>query len=700
MKNLLHFALALLLFSSCRKVDIVATPGSATLEKQASSSVQNLGHVFTGSNVSWKLHPLDPGNTPLFTYLPNQLNGYSLLMIDNGKTDGQTPISAFRFVTVNMQTMSSRNISVKGADGSVANYSFGRVITSIFGMDKKFYVATQGSPTGGGHLIQYDPFTQIAIDLGKPFKWGTSALDIYTLNVGTDGSLYGGSFGGDGQVMTFRYDYKRFYVDAAPLDNTSRFVTSISGDSRYTYAVCGKNNWFLYAIDRQTGEKRTLKSNIGSNISIDIASNTDAPYAHSVATHYRLSGFSFTALKEYDRPVTNRVFYVPYSETDVNVPKVSWNDIEKKVNYKLSNGQTGAVPVDGLQQDIYPTTGPMTYFNNKLYLTCAKQGLLGTYTPGAGFQSIGCTSMGIQTMAAPPVNSPDANKIFLGGYPTGLLLQYSPIENWTVNIAGFTNTNNGFATTSTNPKQSALFQKADAAGINGSMSLLGIGYTKNGTIAGAGNNDRITSSSGRELSMGSFKNGTVRNLYLPEFSDYEFQSFCLSADNNYAFVGAVPDKGNIGKLYKYDPATNSIVKSWNIPLWGNQNFTFRTLNADILVGICYDTIFLFDLNSGEIIWREALGLDKGIYAMTVAPDSSVYITHTFRSVTNYRVDKYNFNTTDRTNIKATSKPIAELQDQDNDERTKPTGIILTPGIASGTADLYVSGLNSLYRIKI
>lgn len=700
MKNLTHFALALLLFCSCRKVDVLVTPGKVVPEKQISSSIKNLGHVFTGTNISWKLHPLNPGNSPLFTYLPNQTNGYCLLMIDNGSLDGQTPINAFRFVAVNMQTMSSTNIAVKGPDGNPAGYSFGRVITSIFGMDKKYYVATQGSPTGGGHLIQYDPATQTAIDLGKPFKKGSSALDIYTLNVGTDGALYGGSFGGDGQVMTFRYDYKRFYVDTTPLDNTSRFVTSISGDSRYTYAVCGKNNWYLYAIDRQTGEKRTLKSYTGSSVSIDIASHTDAPYAHSVATHYRLSGFTFAALKEYDRPSSNRVLYVPYSETDANVPKVLWNDAEKKVVYKLSNGQTGSVTVDGLQQDIYPTTGPMMYYNNKLYLTCYKQGLLGTYTPGSGFQSIGCTSMGIQAMVAPPANSPDANKIFLGGYPTGLLLQYSPIENWTVNIAGFTNTNAGFATTSSNPKQSALFQKADASGVNGSMSLLGIGYTKNGFIAGAGNNDRITSSSGRELSMGSYKNGSVRNLYLPEFSNYEFQSFCISSDNNYALIGAVPDKGNIGKLYKYDPASNSIVKSWNLPLWGNQNFSFCSLEGDILVGICYDTIFLFDLNSGEIIWKKALGLDQGIYAMTVTPDHSVYINHTFRSVTNYRIDKYNFNITDRSNIKATTTVITELQDQDNNERTKPTGILVTPGIASGTSDLYVSGLNSLYHIKI
>lgn len=699
MKNLTHFALAILLFCSCRKVDQEFTPPGKIVPESQASTVQNLGHVFSGTNVAWKLHPLDPGNTPLFTTLPNQTNGYSLLMIDNGNMDGLTPINAFRFVAVNMQTLSSKIITVKGPDGNPAGYSLGRIIRCIFGMDKKFYVATEGSPDGGGHLVQYDPATQTAVDLGKPFKKGNSALSIYTLNVGTDGALYGGSFGGDGEVMTFRYDYKRFYVDATPLDNTSRYVTGISGDSRYTYAVCGKNNWFLYAIDRQTGEKRTLKSNMGSDVSIDISSNTDAPYAHSVATHYRLSGFNINALPEYTRPQTNRIFYTPYAETDANVPKVFWSDADKAVIYQLSNGQTGSIPVDGLQEDVYPSSGPMMYFNNKLYLVCYKQGLLGTYAQGEGFKKVGCTSMGIQTMLVAPATSTDAGKIYMAGYPKGGLLQYTPVQNWTVNIAGFINTNGGFATTSSNPKQSALFQNADASGVNGSMSMMGIEYTKNGYIAGAGNNDRITASSGRELSMSSFKNGTVRNLYLPEFANYEFQSICLSKDSNYAFIGAFPHSGNVERLYKYDPATNRVVASWNIPLWDDFHCTFGVLDNDLLVGYCGDTIFIFDLKTGQITWKEVLGKGQKIYAMAMGADKSVYINYMYLQATNFKVVKYNFDLADHANIKAATTSIAELPDQDNNERSKPTGMLLVPTVA-GNYDLYVSGLNSLYRIKV
>jgi len=66
MKNLFSLALAVLLFSSCKKLDELSTPGK-TLPgaEQPQSQIENLGHVFSGSNINWTLHPLDAGHTPL-----------------------------------------------------------------------------------------------------------------------------------------------------------------------------------------------------------------------------------------------------------------------------------------------------------------------------------------------------------------------------------------------------------------------------------------------------------------------------------------------------------------------------------------------------------------------------------------------------------------------------------------------------------
>ncbi len=107
-------------------------------------------------------------------------------------------------------------------------------------------------------LLEYDPNTQTAKDLGQPFNIGGRVFDIYSLSVGKDGALYGGSFGGAGDVYTFRYDYTSFYVDKTSIDAKSRYVTYVTGDERYTYASCGQNSWEMYSIDRTTGKKTLI----------------------------------------------------------------------------------------------------------------------------------------------------------------------------------------------------------------------------------------------------------------------------------------------------------------------------------------------------------------------------------------------------------------------------------------------------------
>ena len=700
MKNLMHLAWAILLFCSCRKVDDLHSPQNPGLNTSAgTASVENLGHLFTGTNVSWKINPMDPNNAPLFTHLPNQEGGYCMVMIDNGKLDGRTPLSAFRFIVADFQTFTSKIVDITTPEGALVTNSVGRIVRTTFGMDKKLYVATEASSTGGGHIIRYDPNTQTATDLGQPFNIGGQHLDIYTMNTGTDGALYGGSFGGDGQVYTFRYDYNTFEVDATPLDNTSRYVVSVSGDSRYTYAVCGKSNWYLYAIDRQTGAKSTLKSCLGNAVSISLDSRTDAPYAHSVATHYKLSGLTCQPLPEYERPSTDRVEYTPYSVGDPSLPLVSWNDADSRVTYLMKNKQSGYIDVSGLYEDVYPITGPAGICGNKIFFSNDKQGVLGAYTAGLGFEKIGSSSMVINSMAI-PCGTADQGKIYLGGYPKGLLVEYSTANNWSINLTGLGQTGSGFGSTSSNPAQRGMFQDADASGVNGSMSLLGMVYTKSGYVAGGGNNDRITASSGRELSMGSFRNGTMRNLYLPEFSDYEFQSMCLSKDSNYSFISAVPHSGNVCKIYKYDPVANQVIGTWSLPLWGDMSNTIYAYNSDMLVGTCDNIVYLFDLTSGQIVWTQSVGQSQKIYGMAVAPDNSIYVNHMYRAAMNFKIEKFNLDISDRANIKSAVAGVAEFADADHDEKYKPGAMVVAPGLSPGTTNLYITGLPTLYKVSL
>ena len=110
--------------------------------------------------------------------------------------------------------------------------------------------------------------------------------------------------------------------------------------------------------------------------------------------------------------------------------------------------------------------------------------------------------------------------------------------------------------------------------------------------------------------------------------------------------------------------------------------------------------FLFDLKSGEIIWKQILGKGQRIYAMAIAPDHSVYINYMYMSAINFKIVKYNFNVTDRKNIQASTTTITELEDEDSDEKFKPTVMLVTPGITPGTNELYVSRFDVALQDKV
>jgi hypothetical protein len=135
-----------------------------------------------------------------------------------------------------------------------------------------------------------------------------------------------------------------------------------------------------------------------------------------------------------------------------------------------------------------------------------------------------------------------------------------------------------------------------------------------------------------------------------------------------------------------------------MPLWDDLYSPLSVLDNDLLVGFCGDVVYLFDLNTGQIIWKEVL--HKKIYSMTLEPDNAVYITYMNSSVFNYKIIKYNFDITDRSNPRAITKVVTEFEDEDNNERSIPSGMLVVPNAIAGNYDLFISGLNSLYRIKV
>ena len=685
---------AILFCSACTKVAVVP-PATATSKVMGTAQLQeaeNLGSPLKGTNVSWLINPLYPNIKPLLTYAANSNTGYVALMIDNGLLNGATPINAFRFVAADLLNRTSNIIQVKTAAGELIQTSLGRITRLAFGMNKKLYVATEAGHGGGGHLVEYDPNTQTATDLGRPFFAKGKYLDIYMLNVGQDGALYGGSFGDNGDVYTFRYNYNQpMYVDKLPVSSDAKYVAYVTGNDKYTYATVGQNTWKLYAINRSTGDKMLMMEYNNPDDRIELASHQDACYAKQGAVHYKLIETTATAMN--NRPLTPRVYYTPYEGENSNLPEVTWNGSEKKLLFKLANAYQNTINIHGVTEDVYPTSS-MIGTKNSLFVSASKVSELVSYNRHTGFKYLGNYAITAHAMA---VSGQTSNPtLYMGGYPKGAVMEYEVNQQWTINnlIPGYTPP--AITTAQSNPQKIIQFQDADAAGVRGSMYLSGMFYTKNGYLVAGGNNDRVTASAGRELSIGSLKNGVKRNVSLPEFSNYEFSGMCLSKDSSLAYVAAQSMVGGSGRIYVYDPLTNTVKGNLEFPL-GACPGSISLYGENMIAGICGSEVYLYDLNRKTIVYRQQFGNGHRIFSLAIAPDGAIWINQTGSDVFSTKVVRIQIK--NEANVyTATTTQMANLFDAHRDENTKPNLMTFLEN-STGSYDLYISGLKALYRVN-
>jgi hypothetical protein len=695
MKNLTMVMCAVLLVcSACTKVKTISpvkgTP--KTIVTDVTPLAENLGSPLKGTNVSWLINPLYPNLKPLITHSPNSNTGYVALMIDNGLLNSATPINAFRFIAADLQTKSTNIIQVKSKTGEAIQTSLGRITRFAFGMNKKLYVSTESGSDGGGHLIEYDPNTQTATDLGRPFFVKGKYLEIYMLNVGQDGALYGGSFGDNGDVFTFRYNYNQtFSVDNTPINGESKYVAYITGDNKYTYATVGQEAWKLYAINRATGEKKLMMQSNNPDGRIELASHEDACYAKLGAVHYKLNGTAMEALGS--RPLTDRVVYSPYDAESNELPEIVWKGNEKKLYYKLADGTETSIIINDVIEDVYPTSA-MIGAQSTLFVSASKVPELVSYDRSTGFKYLGNYSITAHSMAVSDKSS--NTRLYMGGYPKGAVMEYEVNQSWTVNNLTPSYTPPAITAVQSNPQKIIQFQDADASGVRGSMYLSGMFQTKSGYLVAGGNNDRLTTSTNRELSVGSYKNGTKRNIFLPEFQNYEFSGMCLSKDSTVAYVAAQSTSGSAGKFYMYDPATNHITGSMDFPLGSNPG-NISLYAENIIVGTFGSSVYLYDIAKKAIIFRQEMGINHTIYSLAIAPDHSVWINQTGGDIFTTSVIKLDIKK-EANNVTATVSVIAKMIDEHKDENTKPENMVFVE-TSAGRFDLYISGLKSLYRVS-
>jgi hypothetical protein len=296
-----------------------------------------------------------------------------------------------------------------------------------------------------------------------------------------------------------------------------------------------------------------------------------------------------------------------------------------------------------------------------------------------------------------PVPGTGGTKLVMGGYPKGALLEYRTNQSWTMGTETISYTPPEVTSSLSNPSRFVQLQDADNAGVYGPMTINGIVYTKDGTLIAAGNNDRLTYSGSRELAIGTYKNGVKRNFTIPDFGNYEFASMCLSKDSSEVLISAVSKAGN-GKIFRYNPISNSIVSS--IPFaYGASPGNIQMYSSNLMIGASDEFIYMVDINTKKVVYKKDFATGERVYSFAIAPDNSVWVCHFFVDGFRSKIEKVQFNTADLTAVTAAMSEVMTFKNPDNDEATKPSGLLFTKSGNTNTYDLYISGFRSLCRIN-
>jgi hypothetical protein len=214
----------------------------------------------------------------------------------------------------------------------------------------------------------------------------------------------------------------------------------------------------------------------------------------------------------------------------------------------------------------------------------------------------------------------------------------------------------------------------------------------------AGNNDRLTESASRELGIGTYKNGVKRNFTTAEMRNYEFQSMCLSNDGSEVYISAMSKYSAVGKIFRYNPASNSIVSAIDFPLDRSPGM-IKAFNGNLLAGTYDDVLYLMDVNTKTIVWKTVLGKGQRINAFNVAPDGKIWINYSYLNAFTTKLVKYEMNTANTSSITSVETEVAVIKNPDNDEGTRPNGLVFMKSEQGNTYDLYIAGFKTLCRVR-
>jgi len=150
-------------------------------------------------------------------------------------------------------------------------------------------------------------------------------------------------------------------------------------------------------------------------------------------------------------------------------------------------------------------------------------------------------------------------------------------------------------------------------------------------------------------------------------------------------------------MYKYNPATNTVVDTYVIPEIKGFGVVIASLAGDLLLGTYADLLFVYNTQSKEMVYTMMNSAGQNFTAIAKAADGIFFTASKYLSAGNSKIQKVQIDISNPSDIKVMTSYVAEVKDQDQGE-SNPTQLLVTPG-TNNLFNIYVAGLNSLYRIN-
>ncbi|MEP6512280.1 MAG: hypothetical protein ABJA79_00330 [Parafilimonas sp.] len=442
------------------------------------------------------------------------------------------------------------------------------------------------------------------IDLENPFTDGTTW--VYSASLGRDDKLY---FGGSSATYWSSYNTKvNKFEKHAPIDLQNDYVLSIAGDNDYVYAQTGQRSSVQLWSIRKKDDAKKLLCKIINTTRINLETHTDGIYASfnsdTLKGAFKLVNGEMINIASMPSPET-RLAYTEVNEK--NQPKINaaFDAYKNKLFYSLNeqpfqsiNIKTTRIPA-GIKK-IFTLPGDREHF----YFSGDYYGNFYQYDIKKDTAYIlGVTGSNIYSVL------PAAkNKVYLGGYPSGVILQWNPMQPWTTRKfmdGRLVEANDEPA----NPKLVNYFKSGGkhAAGFHHTEQMV---FDDKGEIVGAGTVIRI----GDAASIGIY-NPATDSIYGIDYSPYTKLAFAgMYKWQNVIAYSTRSNTGGHPKLYFYQPSLNKMIDSID---FGFDDYGKIYVVNDILIGIVHNRVYKVNLQTKKLIdsYSFSSGSNKNSFMM-------------------------------------------------------------------------------------